>query len=124
VVEGAELVALQRNRYWLTPDGLSLDIGAFVATLEYATSRKAHVGGKLAGAFFETILRTAGASAAEAAWSETTSSPASAARSGRVSPASSSAPASTARTPSAPRAWDPDATVDSIARVPPLLTGP
>jgi phospholysine phosphohistidine inorganic pyrophosphate phosphatase len=25
----AELVALQKNRFWLTPDGLSLDVGAF-----------------------------------------------------------------------------------------------
>jgi HAD superfamily hydrolase (TIGR01458 family) len=67
VMDGAELVALQRNRYWLTPDGLSLDVGPFVAALEYATARAAHVVGKPAPAFFHTILQTVGASAAEAA---------------------------------------------------------
>jgi HAD superfamily hydrolase (TIGR01458 family) len=67
VMEGAELVALQRNRYWLTPDGLSLDVGPFVAALEYATDRLAFVVGKPAPAFFATILEAAGASAAESA---------------------------------------------------------
>jgi ribonucleotide monophosphatase NagD (HAD superfamily) len=37
LLDGAELVALQKNRYWRTPDGLSLDVGPFVAALEYAT---------------------------------------------------------------------------------------
>ena len=67
VMDGAELVALQRNRYWLTPEGLSLDVGPFVAALEYAASRQAHVVGKPAPAFFQTILRDAQASASEAA---------------------------------------------------------
>jgi HAD superfamily hydrolase (TIGR01458 family) len=67
VMDGAELVALQRNRYWLTPDGLSLDVGPFVAALEYASAREAHVVGKPAPAFFHVILQTARASAAESA---------------------------------------------------------
>jgi HAD superfamily hydrolase (TIGR01458 family) len=67
LMDGAELVALQRNRYWLTPGGLSLDVGPFVAALEYAAATTAHVVGKPAPAFFETILATAGATAAEAA---------------------------------------------------------
>ncbi len=52
VMDGAELVALQKNRFWLTADGLSLDVGPFVAALEYATGRQAHVVGKPASAFF------------------------------------------------------------------------
>jgi hypothetical protein len=36
LMDGAELVALQKNRYWRTQDGLSLDVGPFVAALEYA----------------------------------------------------------------------------------------
>ena len=36
LMAGAELVALQKNRYWLREDGLSLDVGPFVAALEYA----------------------------------------------------------------------------------------
>jgi HAD superfamily hydrolase (TIGR01458 family) len=51
-MDGAELVALQKNRFWLTPEGLSLDVGPFVAALEYATGRTAHVVGKPARAFF------------------------------------------------------------------------
>ena len=46
VMDGAELVALQKNRYWLTADGLSLDVGPFVAAIEYATGREAFVVGK------------------------------------------------------------------------------
>ena len=60
VMDGAELVALQRNRYWLREDGLSLDVGPFVAALEYATSREAYVVGKPARGFFEEVLREAG----------------------------------------------------------------
>ena len=36
IMDGAELVALQKNRYWRRADGLSLDVGPFVAALEYA----------------------------------------------------------------------------------------
>jgi HAD superfamily hydrolase (TIGR01458 family) len=56
VMDGAELVALQRNRYWLTPTGLSLDVGPFVAALEYATSCEAVVVGKPAPGFFGAVL--------------------------------------------------------------------
>ena len=56
LLDGAELVALQKNRYWRTPDGLSLDVGPFVAALEYATGRDAVVVGKPAPAFFATVL--------------------------------------------------------------------
>ena len=56
LVDGAELIALQKNRFWMTPDGLSLDVGPFVAALEYAARREALVVGKPARAFFTTIL--------------------------------------------------------------------
>ena len=56
VMDGAELIALQKNRYWLTPDGLALDVGPFVAALEYATRRDALVVGKPSKDFFATIL--------------------------------------------------------------------
>lgn len=49
---GARLVALQRNRYWLTPEGLTIDAGAFVAALEYAASVEAVVVGKPSLEFF------------------------------------------------------------------------
>jgi HAD superfamily hydrolase (TIGR01458 family) len=66
LMDGAELVALQKNRYWLTKDGLSLDVGAFVAALEYASGREAFVVGKPAPGFFELALEDAGVPAAGA----------------------------------------------------------
>jgi ribonucleotide monophosphatase NagD (HAD superfamily) len=38
------------------PDGLSLDVGAFVAALEYASRRESFVVGKPARGFIQTIL--------------------------------------------------------------------
>lgn len=67
VMDGAELVALQKNRFWMTPDGLSLDAGPFVAAVEYATDRAAVVVGKPAPAFFELVLADLGAEPASTA---------------------------------------------------------
>jgi HAD superfamily hydrolase (TIGR01458 family) len=67
VMDGAELIALQKNRYWLRADGLALDVGPFVAALEYATSREAYVVGKPSRSFFEEILSDLGVEAPEAA---------------------------------------------------------
>jgi HAD superfamily hydrolase (TIGR01458 family) len=67
VMDGGELVALQKNRFWLTADGLSLDAGPFVAAIEYASGREALVVGKPSEAFFHLILEGAGASAEGAA---------------------------------------------------------
>jgi HAD superfamily hydrolase (TIGR01458 family) len=67
VMEGAELIALQKNRYWMRADGLSLDAGAFVATVEYATGREAYVVGKPAPEFFGEVLRDLSVRADEAA---------------------------------------------------------
>ena len=43
---GARFVAMHKNRWWLTPAGVTLDAGAYVAGLEYATERRALVTGK------------------------------------------------------------------------------
>jgi phospholysine phosphohistidine inorganic pyrophosphate phosphatase len=51
-MDGAELVALQHNRYWRRADGLALDVGAYATALEYATGREAIVVGKPAREFF------------------------------------------------------------------------
>jgi ribonucleotide monophosphatase NagD (HAD superfamily) len=61
------LVAMQRNRWWPTVDGPSLDAGAFVAGLEYATGIEAAVAGNPAPGNFETACELAGASPREAA---------------------------------------------------------
>ena len=56
LMDGAELIALQKNRYWETAEGLSLDAGPFVSALEYATGREAEVVGKPSDSFFELAL--------------------------------------------------------------------
>jgi phospholysine phosphohistidine inorganic pyrophosphate phosphatase len=58
LMDGAELIALQHNRYWRRADGLALDVGAYAAALEYATHREATVVGKPSQAFFGTALGT------------------------------------------------------------------
>ena len=56
LIAGAELIALQKNRYWLTGGELTLDMGPFVAALEFATGRSARVVGKPAREFFRLAL--------------------------------------------------------------------
>jgi HAD superfamily hydrolase (TIGR01458 family) len=66
LMEGADLVALERDRYWMGSDGLMLSAGPFVAALEYAAGKKAEVIGKPAPAFFLRALRETGAAPGEA----------------------------------------------------------
>ena len=55
--DGAKLIALAKNRSFKDADGkLSLDAGAFVAALEFASQRTALVLGKPAPEFFEAAL--------------------------------------------------------------------
>ena len=49
---GAELVGMHKNRWWLTPDGPTIDSGAIVAGLEYATGVRATIVGKPSRTFF------------------------------------------------------------------------
>jgi HAD superfamily hydrolase (TIGR01458 family) len=60
LMEGARLVAMQKNRYWKTPEGLALDVGAFVAALEYGAGVEATVVGKPSPAFFVAAAATMG----------------------------------------------------------------
>jgi phospholysine phosphohistidine inorganic pyrophosphate phosphatase len=60
LMDGAELVALQHNRYWRRADGLALDVGAYAAALEYASEREAVTVGKPARAFFEAAMADMG----------------------------------------------------------------
>jgi HAD superfamily hydrolase (TIGR01458 family) len=54
---GAGFVAMHKNRWWITPAGVLLDSGAYVAALEYATERRALVTGKPSRAFFGEAVR-------------------------------------------------------------------
>ena len=60
VMDGAELIALSRDRYWQQPDGLVLDCGPFVAALEYASGKSAYVCGKPSPDFYHTALASLG----------------------------------------------------------------
>jgi len=49
---GAELLGMHKNRWWLTPDGPTIDSGSYAAVLEFATGVKAKVLGKPAREVF------------------------------------------------------------------------
>lgn len=53
LMDGAQLVALARNRYYRREGRLVLDLGPFVAALEYATGREATIVGKPSTTFFD-----------------------------------------------------------------------
>jgi len=57
---GAELVACQKNRYWLSPRGLLLDAGPMVVALEYASGKTATVVGKPSTEFFHQVFEPPG----------------------------------------------------------------
>lgn len=67
VKAGAPLVALQKNRFWQTLDGISLDVGAFVAALEYAAEVRATLIGKPSVAYFQAALDDMGLAATDVA---------------------------------------------------------
>jgi len=58
LLDGARFITLARNRYFHADDGLSLDVGPFVAALEYATRREALLLGKPADTFFHTAVES------------------------------------------------------------------
>jgi HAD superfamily hydrolase (TIGR01458 family) len=64
---GASLVAMCRSTSWMTPEGLKLDAGPYVAALEEAAGVQAVVCGKPAPGFFITALADLGVSADRAA---------------------------------------------------------
>lgn len=59
---GAQLVAIHRNRFWLTDEGPTLDAGPFVAALEYASRKPATLVGKPSPAFFDAASSLLGIS--------------------------------------------------------------
>lgn len=58
LLAGARFVAVQKGRYWKTADGLTLDAGAFVAALEFATGATATLTGKPSATFFAAAARS------------------------------------------------------------------
>ncbi len=56
LMDGAELIALQKGLYWFSSEGMFLDCGAFVALLETAAGKTAKVMGKPSEMFFKIAL--------------------------------------------------------------------
>jgi HAD superfamily hydrolase (TIGR01458 family) len=68
LIGGAHFIALAKNRSFKDDDGmLSLDAGAFVSALEFATGQEALVLGKPAPAFFRAALASMGCAGQDAA---------------------------------------------------------
>ncbi|MCP4684205.1 MAG: TIGR01458 family HAD-type hydrolase [bacterium] len=64
---GADLLALHKGKFWQTEEGLRVDIGAFVAGLEYVTGKTATVLGKPSKDFFHLALADLGLPAEQVA---------------------------------------------------------
>ena len=57
VIDGAEIIAMEKDRYWLGDDNkLTLSAGPFVSALEYATGKEAILVGKPSKDFFKLAL--------------------------------------------------------------------
>jgi len=65
LLEGAELVALHRNRFCRRGEHLALDLGPFVAALEYAAGREALIVGKPSEPFFSSAVGDMGLDCSE-----------------------------------------------------------
>ncbi|MHB8579087.1 MAG: HAD-IIA family hydrolase [Ignavibacteriaceae bacterium] len=61
VINGAEIIAMQKNKFWTPPDSdISLDAGAFVAAIEFAASKNSFLIGKPSPVYFQTALKELG----------------------------------------------------------------
>lgn len=67
IMRGARLIAVHKNRFWQTELGLCMDIGGFVAALEYCTGTQALIIGKPSADFFGVALQDMGLPAEQVA---------------------------------------------------------
>ena len=65
ILNGAKLIAMEKDRHWITPEGRLMSAGPFVAALEYATGKKATILGKPSKDFFRLALKDMDAKAAD-----------------------------------------------------------
>jgi HAD superfamily hydrolase (TIGR01458 family) len=66
LMEGGALLAMGNNHYFQDRDGLSLDIGPFVAALEYASGQQAVILGKPSADFYRVAVDSLGCNARHA----------------------------------------------------------
>lgn len=62
---GGKLIAIHKNKFWQTEQGLQMDIGGFIHGLEYASGVKAMIIGKPSIDFFQIALNDLGLKPAE-----------------------------------------------------------
>ncbi len=60
LINGAPLIAMGKNRYFMQQDGLSIDAGAFVTALEYAADTTAIITGKPDPEFYRSAVDNMG----------------------------------------------------------------
>jgi len=56
ISSGAEIIALQKGKYFYNEEGKNIDTGAFVKLFEYASDKEAMVMGKPSKDFFKVVL--------------------------------------------------------------------
>jgi HAD superfamily hydrolase (TIGR01458 family) len=56
ILDGADLIAMEKDRYWRSPKGLALCGGPYTAALEYSTGQKARLIGKPSAEFLRLAL--------------------------------------------------------------------
>jgi HAD superfamily hydrolase (TIGR01458 family) len=67
LIQGARLIAIHKNRFWQTEQGLQMDIGGFIHGLEYASGTQCTIIGKPSPDFFRVSLEDMGCRAEEVA---------------------------------------------------------
>jgi HAD superfamily hydrolase (TIGR01458 family) len=61
VLAGADLIAMQKNKFWSTPEeGLLLDAGSFIKAIEHAAGKEALLIGKPSPLYFQNALEFIG----------------------------------------------------------------
>ena len=58
VFNGADLIAMHKNKYWYPDEELMIDAGAFVNAIEFASGKEAILIGKPSPLYFKTALET------------------------------------------------------------------
>ena len=67
LMRGAKLIAIHKNRFWQTEQGLQMDIGGFIHGLEYASGTQTTIIGKPSADFFRVAVKELGCQASDAA---------------------------------------------------------
>lgn len=60
VMDGAELIAMHKNKFWQPEGEIILDAGAYISAIEYASGKKSIVIGKPSEHYFKTALEKLG----------------------------------------------------------------